>query len=272
MRINSISFARPSSYYNPTDIQPKSCSICANAGEFAPKREVNFCGKTLLPKFIKRMLIPGRIKDDAGFHCYLAHKMKMFFDFNYGIRNYTVISIGRSMASMTETLGKMRRETVCLPLSGLSNGLPHQEIKDIAVYREFLKSKGLTKEIIEANPDKHYILVDNSISGDSLRNAKKFLSREDLLGNPERLETKSAEEIFGDKYNKLSLSYLFTSQRFQDYSPVGYLNLYELKNTFEQANYRTCGMYENKWTLMRKQLFDFLVQDLIDRKYKKRTR
>lgn len=262
MRISSNYITRPYSQYQnnqiKADIKPVS------------QPQVNF-GQSFVPKFIKRMLVPKDVKKKAKFHCYLADKMKLYFDFNYGRRNYTVISIGRSLASVVETLGKKRRDVVCLPLSGLSYELP-SEIKNIEVYREFLKSKGLTKEIIAANPDRHYVLVDNSISGRTLRNAKTFLSREDLLGNPDRLEIKSAEEIYGDKYNKLSMNYLFASDEFQEFSPVGCLHLQDLKYTFEQANYKTCGMYETKSRLFRKKLFDFSIQDIIDRSNKKRTR
>ena len=262
MRISSNYITRPYSQYQNRQINP----------DFTPasQPQVNF-GQSFVPKFLKRMLVPKDVKEKAKFHCYLADKMKLYFDFNYGRGNYTVISIGRSLASVVETLGKKRRDVVCLPLSGLSYELP-TKIKNIDVYREFLKSKGLTKEIIAANPDRHYVLVDNSISGRTLRNAKTFLSREDLLGNPDRLEIRSAEEIYGDKYNKLSMTYLFASDEFQEFSPVGCLHLQDLKYTFEQANYKTCGMYETKSRLFRKKLFDFSIQDIIDRSNKKRTR
>ena len=210
MRISSNYITRSYSQYPNRQIKPEITH--------ENQLQVNF-GKSFVPKFLKRMIVPKNVKENAKLHCYLADKMKLYFDFNYGRRNYTVISIGRSLASVVETLGKKRRDVVCLPLSGLSYELP-SEIKNIEVYREFLKSKGLTKEIIAANPDRHYVLVDNSISGRTLRNAKTFLSREDLLGNPDRLEIKSAEEIYGDKYNKLSIIDHYQFQDYQNQQPL----------------------------------------------------
>lgn len=197
--------------------------------------------------------------------------MKMYFDFICNSKNYTVISIGRSLASIVEILGKKKRDVVCLPLSNLSDGLP-AEIKHIDIYRDFLKSKGLTKEIIEANPERRYMLVDNTISGVSLQNAKSFLSREDLLGNPQRLEIVSAKDIFGEKYKKLSLDLIFANGILQQYSPVGRLDINNLENVFKQSNYKTCVEYSQKKALRRKELFDLAIDDKLDKYAKKRNR
>lgn len=270
MQINSI-YPQYEKKYVGINSTPR-IKFNSSCDEFVLQKEknINFKG-SIISDFFKRLRVSNTMKDDAGFHCYLAGYMKRYFDFEYGTKNYTVISIGRSMASLVETLGKKNRDTVCLPLSNLSNGLP-ENIKYIDVYRDFLKSKGLTKEIIEKNPHRHYILVDNSITGDSLNNAKEFLSREDLLGNPNRLEIASAENIFSNKYYELRLDMLFNSAHFQKYSPIGWLDINDLSLAFKQGDYKTCEEYSEKKALKQKELFDFVVQDKINKANKKRNR
>lgn len=88
MRISSNYITRPYYQYQTkqikADIKPVS------------QPQVNF-GKSFVPKFLKRMIVPKNVKENAKLHCYLADKMKLYFDFNYGRRNYTVISIGLSL-------------------------------------------------------------------------------------------------------------------------------------------------------------------------------
>ena len=166
------------------------------------------------------------------------------------------------MATIGETMRLMGRDVRILPMSGLADGMP-QNIQNVDVYRRFLESVGLTKEIIEQNPKHKYLLLDYVSSGETLKNAHKFLSRPDLLGNPGRLETISSQTVLGcDGLMSSCLDLLFLFQRLKKYSPVQKLNFSELGKVFERLE--PDASFETK-----QRLFMFNTMKFVDRYMKK---
>lgn len=221
---------------------------------------------SVLDKFFLRASTPKDIKIAAKNTLALGNDICKYFDKRYGKDNYTLISIGRSLAAPVEAAGLRGRHVVHLPLSSLSGGVTH-EIKGVELYKEFLDSKGLTKEFIENNPERAFVLIDNSCSGESLKNAHALLGRDYLLGNPERLEIVTAEDVLGYKYRKYNMSMYFVNAPLKKYSPVGYLPVYDLRNVFRQSNYKTCTQYTDKIERDERKLFWFTVVDILN-KYK----
>lgn len=181
-----------------------------------------------------RLLTPLSIKRDACANYYAARNARRYLDNMFGRDSYTLIVIGRSMASVGETIGLLGRDVKLLPMSELSEGLP-KNIENVDVYRKFLNSIGLNKKVIEDNPEHHFIVVDYVSGGGSLKNAHKFLSRPDLLGHPERLEMFSANELQGKKvFLSAGLEMLYLFNGLKKYSPVRSLSLTEFDKTFER--------------------------------------
>lgn len=106
--------------------------------------------------------------------------------------------------------------------------------KEILCDSKYLDSICLTRNIIEQNPNHNFLLVDYVSSGESLRNAHKFLSRPDLLGNPDRIKMIPAQFLFGLNSRAVNLDFLFMLNDFKKYSPVNSLSLTELDKTFER--------------------------------------
>ncbi len=139
-----------------------------------------------LDKSIKVLLnkvTPKRIKELAQVNCYAAAKSKKYFDSLYGENNYTLIAIGRSVASIAETMKYLGADVKIIPLSGLRNGLP-KEIPNIDLYKKYLSKIGINLGMLEKNKDKKYILFDYQYSGNSLQNADEFIRKNILNSDP----------------------------------------------------------------------------------------
>ncbi len=192
-------------------------------------RQMSFFEKLKL-----RLITPFAIKRDAKANFYAARSAKNYLDHYYGTGNYTAIIIGRSMASVGETMRLIGRDVRILPMSNLADGMP-KNIENVDVYRKFLESVNLTREIIENNPKHNFLLIDYVSSGASLKNAHKFLSRPDLLGNPDRFTPISSQMLLGFNGIMAScLDCLFMLSRFKKYSPIGQLPLTKLNKVFER--------------------------------------
>lgn len=153
-----------------------------------------------------------------------AENLKSNLDEIYGENKYTIITIGRSLSSIGKVLGyKIGEDNVInIPMSNANQySLTDyvEELKDtgaIDKFREFLETKGLTKEKIE-NSDKKYIIMDYCVSGNSLDGAAELLKREDLLG--QSLEKANVRECLDKKLYKTIKSHFFLNN-FKDYSFV----------------------------------------------------
>lgn len=202
-----------------------------------------------------RLLTPLSIKRDSCANYYAARKARHYLDNMFGADSYTLMVIGRSMATVGETMGLLGRDVRLLPMSGLSDGLP-KNIEHVEVYKKFLNSIGLSKKFIEDNPDRHFIVVDYVSSGESLNNAHEFLSRPDLLGNPERLEKFSANELLQpNRILNATLELLYLLSEFKRFSPVKRLELTELDKTFERL--QPDPKYKNERNMF---LLDIMLQ------------
>ena len=181
-----------------------------------------------------KMLSPMGIKRDARASYYAARSAQSYLDSHYGRDNYTVMIVGRSMATIGETMRLLGRDVRFLPMSDLSNGMP-KEIENVGVYKKYLDSISLTKEVIENNPERHFLLVDYVSSGESLKNAHRFLSRPDLLGHPDRLRPIPSQMLLGyNSFMASCLELLFLTSNLKKYSPIRSLILTELDKTFER--------------------------------------
>lgn len=182
-----------------------------------------------------KIFSPLSIKRDARANYYAARSAQNYLDNQYGVGNYTLLIVGRSMASIGETMRHLGRDVRFLPMSDLANGIP-KNIEHVDVYKKYLDSISLTKELIENNPQHNFVLVDYVSSGESLKNAHRFLSRPDLLGHPERLQTIPSQMLLGyNSFMASCLEILFLTSHLKKYSPVRHLALTELDKTFERA-------------------------------------
>lgn len=123
-------------------------------------------------------------------HDAASYYIKSHLDEKYGEGKYAVITIGRSLSSIGKVLGyKIGEENVInIPMSRAAQYLDQSRVnrlkKDGAIdnFRNYLATQGLEKDKISSS-EKHYVIIDYTYTGDSLRGAKKLLTRDDLLGD-----------------------------------------------------------------------------------------
>lgn len=145
------------------------------------RTEVNKIGKIFL--------------SDIKNHHYAAESIKQAFDKEYGVGNYVVVAIGRSLSSVAKLLSlKIGEDSVKnIPLSGLSrfstkDNRPFEKFatdEEKQNYKDYLESVGLSRENIE-NSGKQYIILDYAYTGRSLKNAYKILTSDFFWGNKKR--------------------------------------------------------------------------------------
>lgn len=213
-----------------------------------------------LDKSIKVLLnkvTPKRIKELAQVNCYAAAKSKKYFDSLYGENNYTLIAIGRSVASIAETMKYLGADVKIIPLSGLRNGLP-KEIPNIDLYKKYLSKIGINLGMLEKNKDKKYILFDYQYSGNSLQNADEFIRKNILNSDPENLIKISINEVL-DKDFYTNFHLLFSLNRFKEFSSVGKLNIMNLNNCFKQSNPFTAIEYQSNMAKYLRKIFLYNV-------------
>lgn len=245
-RNNNLSFKSGNYYIRPGH------KLLNSLGEMTFE---NYKKSSFIKKALIRKLTPKRIKELAKINCDLAEKTIIHLDNLYGKGNYSIIMLGRSLATIGEAIKEMGIDVKIIPLSGLR---AHHEVKNIEVYKSFLDSIGLTKATLRSNPNKKYVLMDYVFEGISIRKGKKFLENEALLGKNENLVTNAINEvgIFDNNLYKL-----FTHDRFKIFSPIGKLRLSELKDAFFQANFaKECNFNIVKYL---RKLFLFNMFDAI---------
>ena len=229
MQINKIN-QTPS--FECSGLHIRRCNnILKRVSDFTPQGYENMSSDS---KVFLRKCTPDRMQELAKTTCDIAYKLKNKFDIRYGENNYMVIAVGRSMASVAETLNFIGGEAVVIPLSELRFYLPDQ-VPDMELYRKYLEQIGLTKEKIQNNPDKRFILMDYAVSGDSLRTAREFLERPELLGKSDNFIDYEINPII----KSLKTIKLFYFERFKNFSPVGKLSLDNLRDVFTQSNSST---------------------------------
>lgn len=203
---------------------------------------------------------PRRIIELAKSACCLAENIKIGLDSKYGDKNYTLISLGRSMSAICEIVQDLGGNVKFIPLSTMKIRTNYSD-DSIKVLKNYLESIGLTKKSIEKDPRHKYILFDYANSGESLKNASILLTRCDLLG-PQR----NIESIEANCYIKSSFKNLFYHSRFKHFSPVGKLPNKNLEDIFTQASPDTAKEYSFNMAKIVRKLFRFNVLNCLDEK------
>ena len=214
---------------------------------------------------------------DVRIHNFAANAIKETFDKQYGKNNYVVITIGRSLSSISKTLGlKIGEDNVKnIPLSaaneffitGESLNDYEKSIKSITelygfnTFKKYLSSIGLDKETIE-NSGKQYIIMDFTASGRSLAGAYTILTSNELLGNSKRnITTASMSDITaltGHAIHQV-LDQMLNACEFKKYSYVDNLHT-KIENIGSASDYTQFG---KKKEIRLKKLFGFMLLDEI---------
>lgn len=218
--------------------------------------------KVSLPlKLLLRYFSPIRIKEMAQINLYAANKVKSYFDSLYGINDYTLIAIGRSVASIAECAKALGADVKIIPLSGLRNGLP-KKIPNTNIYKKYLDSIGINKNSL--NGKRKHILIDYTYSGNSLDAAKSFLEQNCLTFNDKQFECFPINSLLKDEFYNNGWDLLFSLNRFKLYSMVGKLNMNNLKNVYTQANANTAEEYKSPAARYIRKIFLFHVFDKLN--------
>lgn len=262
MQINPVSMQY---YYNTRNSAQVSCGMKLsglNCKKLEGLTYDKYKDLSFFDKLKFSIFTPLSIRRDARANFYAARSARRYLDDKCGRDNYTVMVVGRSMASIGETMRDLGRDVRFLPMSQLADGMP-ENIEHVDVYKKYLDSIGLTKELIESNPEHHFVLIDYVSSGESLRNAHKFLSRPDLLGHPERIEMVPSQLLMGNNIMSSGLELLYMCNGFKKYSPISQLGLNELGKTFD-------SLQPNPRYIDKRNLFLFNIMRKIER-YRKKT-
>ena len=220
-----------------------------------------------LPQEVKdflRQITPLRLKELAQMNCFAAEKVKTELDKKYGENNYVIISLGRSVSSICELMKFFGVDVKHLPMSGLRR----TKFKDIQidehslnVFKEYLNFIGLTKNNLEKNKEKKYILIDYTHYGRSLDETFNFLRRDDMLGPAENFIKLPVCNVLGDDYEQKGYEKLFRCSRFKDYAMVGKLCINRLYQVFKQFDEDIAFEYRGNITKGLRKLFWFNVCD-----------
>lgn len=212
---------------------------------------------------------------DIRLHNFAANAIQATFDRQYGKNNYVVITIGRSLSSISKALEiKIGEDKVKnIPLSaadelyttGESLEDYERRIRSITelhgfdTFKQYLASIGLDKETIE-NSGKQYIIMDFAASGRSLAGAYTILTSNELLGNRKRnITTASMADITALTGNAIHpvLNQMLNACEFKKYSYVDNLHT-KLENVSTASNYTQFG---KKKEIQLKKLFGFMLLD-----------
>lgn len=222
---------------------------------------------------IEKGLMP--LDRDIRIHNFAANAIKETFDKQYGKNKYVVITIGRSLSSISKALEiKIGANNVKnIPLSAVSDlfvvGDDFNEYKrsvrtitespGFDIFKQYLSSIGLDKKNIE-NSGKQYIIMDYTASGKSLAGAYTILTSNELLGNKKRnITTASMADITGLTGHPIhhALDQMLNSCEFKKYSYVDNLHT-KIENIAVAANYTQFG---KKKEIQLKKLFGFMLLD-----------
>lgn len=271
-------------YRSPLDIED-TYSILKNTVWYkSEKKFPENCGKkaSLLLNLIKNMtgieylnltpkqqnildkVMPDEMIRDANRNYDIACSLRTYMKAHFGdFKDYTILSIGRSLAACCETLRHMGADIKFLPLSGLREDSDLFRITErgVSTYGKYLSSVGLSKEQIRNNPTHKYIIMDYTSTGRSLKKAHEFLTLDELLSDAPNIETLSTEDSLSFIHNGI-----LSNQLLKRYSSIDQLNLGELESVFQAAepykyDYRN---YVNSSKHIRTKLFRLKMFELLD--------
>lgn len=207
-----------------------------------------------------REITPVRLKELAQMNYYAADKIKKALDGKYGVNNYVLIAVGRSISSIVELMGQMGVNTKIIPMSGLRRrGIDNISPENLTKYKKFLSKIGLNKKELKRDKDKTYILMDYTYYGRSLEKTNELLKKDELLGNVSNLITMPIQNVLREDYERMGFKRLFEYCRFKDYSYVGKLPIDNLKDVFKVSNPDKNKEFQGNITKGLRQLFWFNV-------------
>ena len=212
---------------------------------------------------------------DIRTHNFAANAIQATFDRQFGKNNYVVITIGRSLSSISKALEvKIGEDNVKnIPLSAANELFTTGESLDdyerclksltdlhgFNTFKQYLSSIGLDKETIE-NSGKQYVIMDFAASGRSLAGAYTILTSNELLGNKKRnITTASMADITALTGNTihLVLDQMLNACEFKKYSYVDNLHT-KIENVSAAADYTQFGKEKE---IRLKKLFGFMLLD-----------
>ncbi len=224
--------------------------------------------------FESRLLNKDFITKDLPMHHFAADSIKTVFDEQFGENNYVVVTIGRSLSSISKLLEmKIGEENVKnIPLSHADEFHGGDDFQDYTYaincftnkygfqnFKKYLASIGLDRETVESS-GKTYILMDYCHTGKSLEGAYTLLTSDELLGNNKKnIKTASIKAITDLTDLKLSrkLDHCLTSMEYKQYSFVD--KLYgKMTNLDTVIDYHKFGNKINQETL---KVFGFALLD-----------
>ena len=155
--------------------------------------------------YLRRMSsnrIQNNTNEFINIHESAASLTKQVLDKKYGEGNYVVISIGRSLSSISKTLSYQIGEDNVkqIPLSNagrFQQKLNFDNNDDINKFKEYLDSIGLSKNEIETS-GKNYLIMDYCESGKSLNGAYNLLTSDDVWGKQSNVNTQDFVKLFYD--------------------------------------------------------------------------
>ena len=193
--------------------------------------KLNTVDKTIL-RALYSCLIPPYNKDfyknTEIIHEHVTDFIKNDFDKKYGENNYVVISIGRSLSSITKVLGyKIGEENVKnIPMSNAPrfqyiNAVENLSEDSISEFKKYLSSIGLSKEDVQKSK-KHFILTDFCATGQSLNGARLLFESDRMYGNLSNFHHQDVSwSIPHSLWDfRLSLRDYFLNSKFKRYSFV----------------------------------------------------
>lgn len=169
-------------------------------------------------------------------HNFAAEAIRQNLNEKYGEGNYTVITIGRSLATISKSLatriGEGRVKTI--PLSEISYYSNFSTIEEYLNYierlkrrynkedlQDFLSKMQLSKEKIN-NTDHNYIIMDYSVTGDTLKSVYAILTQDEILANKNyNISYASINELLPINAMTTKILSNLYNHDYKVYSPIG---------------------------------------------------
>lgn len=265
---NTYSLLKSSIWYREEKLFPeqfgKKASLLLNL--IKNMTGIEYLNLTQKQKNILDKIMPQEIIRDANRNYDIARSLKTYLGKHFGdFKDYTILSIGRSLATCCETMRHMGADIKFLPLSGLKeqdNNIFRITPRGISAYKKYLSSIGLSKEQIRNNSTHKYIIMDYTSTGKSLKNAHEFLTLDELLSDAPNIEKLSTEDSLDFIHNGI-----LSGQLLKRYSAISQLNLGELENVFKAADpYKyDYHNYRNSSNHIRTKLFRLRMFELLDK-------
>ncbi len=164
----------------------------------------------------------------------------------YKNKNYVFVSIGQSPAVLAEALNIKGVETAICPISKLgkldnvNNILKNPELKK---YFDYLKKLGLGTDKIKSSK-KHYVFVDYTVTGKSLKRFEELLRSKKGGYNLPNVEFISLQKILNsspqnEKEKQFIENFIKTAihdRKLKDYSPIFKLPVEDIHKVQEYRN------------------------------------